>query len=171
MLLKMDRRISSERAFTLIEVIVCLVLIGIMAAIAGMGLMRIAEGYVFAKQNAETVQKAQIAMARIVKELSSVTTISTATSNAVAYTRPGPVNNTLSISGGQVLISAGTTGILMNDVVTASSSFTYYDAAGSLIASPVAAVSTIRRIAIALRVSGANNTSIDFNNNVFMQEF
>ena len=165
-------RMLNEKAFTLIEVIVCLVLIGIMAAIAGMGLVRIAEGYVFAKQNAETVQKAQIAMARIVKELSSVTTISTATSSSIAYTRPGPVNNTLSIAGGQVQISIGTTGILMNNVVTDSSLFTYYDAAGAPIASPTAAtVSTIRRIAIALTVNGANNTSISFNHNVFMQEF
>ena len=89
MLRKMRIRMLNEKAFTLIEVIVSLVLIGIMAAIAGMGLMRIAEGYVFAKQNAETAQKAQIAIARIVKELSYATIINaTPTVSSVNYTRP-----------------------------------------------------------------------------------
>jgi prepilin-type N-terminal cleavage/methylation domain-containing protein len=90
-------RIMNEKAFTLIEVIVCLVLIGIMAAIVGMGFMRIAEGYIFAKKNAETVQKAQVAIARIVKELSTaqkasgaasaISTTVLPTTTSVTYTR------------------------------------------------------------------------------------
>ena len=176
MLRKMHRRMSNEKAFTLIEVIVSLVLIGILAAIAGMGLVKIAEGYVFAKQNAETVQKAQIAIARIVKELGAATTISTTslpTATSVTYTRPGPVNNTLTISGGLVQISGTTPGILINNVVTASSSFRYYSGSGTEITAPTAAeVPNVRRIVIKLTVSGANNTPITFdNNNVFIQEF
>lgn len=157
---------SNEKAFTLIEVIISLVLIGILAAIAGMGLVKIAEGYVFAKQNAETVQKSQIAIARIVKELGAATTISTTpapTATSVTYTRPGPVTNAITLSGGLLQIN-GTT--LINNVT--GFTLTYFDAAGA----PTTTVPNIRRIGITLTVNGANNTPITFdNNNVFMQEF
>jgi prepilin-type N-terminal cleavage/methylation domain-containing protein len=170
---------SNEKAFTLIEVIVSLVLIGIMAAIAGMGLIKIAEGYVFAKQNAETVQKAQIAMARIVKELSNAgkalnanSAITTATATKIAYTRPVSVSNAIEIksdstnggvNGGVVEITGTTPGILINNVDTASSSFSYYDGAGTLITDP-AKIPTIRKISVTLKVS-----SSVFNDMVFVQ--
>lgn len=150
---------SNEKAFTLIEVIVSLVLIGIMAAIAGMGLMKIAEGYVFAKQNAETAQKAQIAMTRIVKELSAASAITAVDATSVTYTRPGPVNNILTLSGGLVQIS-GTT--LTNNVDTALSSFRYYNGSGT----ETTDLPTIRRIDIKLMLLGANNP---FNDTVFVQ--
>ncbi|NMC87017.1 MAG: type II secretion system protein [Candidatus Moranbacteria bacterium] len=48
--------LPEEKAFTLIEVIVCLLLAGIMAALVGFGFVHVTEGYFFAKQNSETVQ-------------------------------------------------------------------------------------------------------------------
>jgi prepilin-type N-terminal cleavage/methylation domain-containing protein len=173
MLGKMHRPISNEKAFTLIEVIVCLVLIGIMAAIVGMGFMRIAEGYIFAKKNAEMVQKAQVAIARIVKELSAAqkalgadSAITAAEADYVTYTRSGSVSNTIRISGGQVSIEGTTPGILINDVVPPSS-FVYYDKDGGT----PDTLPLIRQIKITLTVSGANSTTQEFINNVFLQEF
>ena len=56
----------NKKGFTLIEVVTSMVLIGILALVAGFGLVKVSQGYLFARQNSETVQKAQIAMARIV---------------------------------------------------------------------------------------------------------
>lgn len=179
MLRKMHRRMSNEKAFTLIEVIVSLVLIGIMAAIAGMGLVKIAEGYVFAKQNAETVQKAQITLARIVKELGAVcppwTTsgclgITAASGTSVTYTRlqgTAPVTNIITYSNPNITIAvdSGTATTLIDNVTAFT--LTYFDAAGASTATPA----NIRRVDINLTISGANNTPISFNNNtVFIQE-
>ena len=72
---RMQKR-SNEQGFTLIEVIVTLVLVGITAALAGMWIVSIANGYIFAKMNASTIQKGQLAMARISKELSAIQSIS-----------------------------------------------------------------------------------------------
>jgi prepilin-type N-terminal cleavage/methylation domain-containing protein len=175
-------RLSDEKAFTLIEMIVSLVLIGILAAIAGLGLAKISQGYVFAKKNAETLQKSQVAMARIVKELgqaapqnSTSTAITAATATSVSYTRPASagsstfVANTLSISGTLVQIGGSTSGTLINNVVAGSSSFAYYDTNGVALTSPVT-LARIRRIDITLSVTGAGNLTSQFTNSVWINE-
>jgi len=75
---------NRESGFTLIEVIVSLVLVGMMAAIAGMGIVTGTKGYVLAKENSHMAQKAQIAMARIQRELMELTDIA-ATQNEPAF--------------------------------------------------------------------------------------
>jgi len=65
----------NESGFTLIEIIVSLVLVGMMAAIAGMGIVTGTKGYVLAKENSHMAQKAQIAVARIQRELMELTEI------------------------------------------------------------------------------------------------
>ena len=52
--------------FTLIEMIASLAIVGILAAIAGIGLVQFAEGYVLARSGAESAQKAQLATMRMV---------------------------------------------------------------------------------------------------------
>jgi len=65
----------NESGFTLIEIIVSLVLVGMMAAIAGMGIVTGTKGYLLAKENSHMAQKGQLAMARIQRELMELTGI------------------------------------------------------------------------------------------------
>jgi len=65
----------NESGFTLIEIVVSLVLVGMMAAIAGMGIVTGTKGYLLAKENSHMAQKAQLAMARIQRELMELTNI------------------------------------------------------------------------------------------------
>jgi len=65
----------NESGFTLIEITVSLVLVGMMAAIAGMGIVTGTKGYMLAKENSHMAQKAQLAMARIQRELMELTGI------------------------------------------------------------------------------------------------
>ena len=58
-----------EAGFTLIEVIVTMLIAGILATIAGMGIVQGVKGYVFASENAAMTQKAELALARISLEL------------------------------------------------------------------------------------------------------
>lgn len=66
----------SRNGFTLIEVIISLVLMGIMAVMVGMGFVRITQGFLFSKMNAATLQKGQIAMTRISQEINNIVSIS-----------------------------------------------------------------------------------------------
>lgn len=183
MVIKILSRLSEEKAFTLIEVIVCLLLTGIMAAIVGFGFFHNIEGYLFAKQNSETAQKVQIAMTRIVKELgaaesqtSTATAITGAKAETVTYTRRASggssefVSNTISIADGLVQMSGSSIGTLINNIVTASSSFSYFDAAGVPLPVPVAVPAKIRRIDVSLRVTGVDNQTSDFASSVWINE-
>jgi prepilin-type N-terminal cleavage/methylation domain-containing protein len=64
-----------DAGFTLIEVILSLILASIMAAVAGMGIVSFAKGFVLVKKSTQTAQKAQLAMARLNRELMEITDI------------------------------------------------------------------------------------------------
>ncbi|MCG6535326.1 MAG: prepilin-type N-terminal cleavage/methylation domain-containing protein [Syntrophales bacterium LBB04] len=159
--------LRQQDGFTLIEIIVSILLIGILSAIAGMGLVQVGKGYVLSKQNSETVQKLQIAMARMVKELGAATTIASATATSVTYTRPGPVTNTIAYAGNTIQIAGNT----LIDNVTAFS-MAYYDAPDSnaALSLPVAAPAKIRQVVITLTVSGANNQASTLVNRINVLE-
>jgi len=61
--------------FTFIEILLSLVLLSILTAIFGMGLVAAMESYAFSRSNADAAQKGQLAMARISRELSELVEI------------------------------------------------------------------------------------------------
>lgn len=74
--------VISQKGFTLIEMIVTLVIVGIMAAMGGMGIVQAVKGYIMVKENAATTQKAQLAMSRITREIIELNNIPAAVSAA-----------------------------------------------------------------------------------------
>ena len=77
------------KGFTLIEVIMAIVIISIISVLAGMGLVQISNGYVFARKNAVAAQQAQIALTRLTKEFSAIQSVSSATASSITYARAG----------------------------------------------------------------------------------
>jgi prepilin-type N-terminal cleavage/methylation domain-containing protein len=143
--------VRNQRGFTMIEVIVSLILIGIMAAMAGMFLVGITQGYVFSQQNNTTSMKAQVAMTKMVKEISLGTITSTPTATSISYSYTDPVtsttaNHTIALSGTQIQFD----NIPLVDNVKAFG-LTYYDATGVATATPA----NIRRVDINLSLQGA----------------
>jgi prepilin-type N-terminal cleavage/methylation domain-containing protein len=106
-----------EKGFTLIEVIVSLILLGIVSAIAGMGFVTVARGYVFAKLNAEMVEKGQTAITRMVKELSNCT-VTAGNATSVTFTRQSDgTTHTVSWAGaGNPLVFTDTNDTLTDNV-------------------------------------------------------
>ncbi len=58
-----------QRGFTLIEIIVSLVLMGIIGLFIGQAIYRVVQSYIFAKSNVELTEKAQLALTRMSLEL------------------------------------------------------------------------------------------------------
>ena len=83
----MEEKISDSRGFTLIELVTVIIIAAILSAIAGMGLVQIANGYVFARKNAAVSQHAQVGLARLVKELTEIRSVPSATATGLTYQR------------------------------------------------------------------------------------
>ena len=74
-----------EAGFTLIEVIVTMLIAGILASIAGLGIVQGVKGYVFASENAAMTQKADLAMARMSLELRDISEVTVASETKIEY--------------------------------------------------------------------------------------
>ena len=66
---------NNESGFTLIEAVISLMIVGILAAFAGMAIVTGTKGYVQTRENSHLAQKAQMSMARIHRELMEITDI------------------------------------------------------------------------------------------------
>jgi prepilin-type N-terminal cleavage/methylation domain-containing protein len=80
--------LNRQSGFTLVEVIAVLVLVSLLAVIAGMGIIRGIEGYLFARENAVMAQKAQFAMARIRLEMNEIMSVENASVTSIEFTTP-----------------------------------------------------------------------------------
>jgi len=78
----------NQSGFTIIEIIVVLVIMGVLAVGLSIGLIKSVEQYIFASEATQLSQKAQLAMARIKKELTDATAVSSISGNRIVYTRP-----------------------------------------------------------------------------------
>jgi prepilin-type N-terminal cleavage/methylation domain-containing protein len=149
-----------QRGFTLIEVIVSIILLGVVSAGVGLGIVKIIDAYFFTKTNAQTVQRVQVAMTRIAKELNSATAVTAASGNSIIFNK-GTASATIRLNGSTVQID----GAILIDNVSAFT-LTYFDAAGAATALPAA----IRRIDIGMAVTGADNVSLAFKDSVTILE-
>jgi prepilin-type N-terminal cleavage/methylation domain-containing protein len=77
---------KKDAGFTLIEIIVTLILLGIMGAIAGILIARGAQGYFMARETNVLSQKAQLAMDRMILEFEDISAIAAVSSTSVCYT-------------------------------------------------------------------------------------
>jgi prepilin-type N-terminal cleavage/methylation domain-containing protein len=113
---------KGSKGFTLIEMIVVLVLVGILSAIAGIGLVQGVQGYIFARENAEISQKAQIVMARLSRELQEVSIIYSYSSTSIVFKNTygdyalAKVGSEIRIIEGQTAPTASTGDVLVDGV-------------------------------------------------------
>jgi prepilin-type N-terminal cleavage/methylation domain-containing protein len=75
----------NRHGFTLIEIIAVLLLLGILAASVMISLAPMVQGLAQVQTNTETAQKARLAMARISRELTTITNISAAGALSMTY--------------------------------------------------------------------------------------
>ncbi|MBN1474373.1 MAG: prepilin-type N-terminal cleavage/methylation domain-containing protein [Syntrophaceae bacterium] len=118
---------KKESGFTLIEIIITLILLGIMGAIGAMLIVQGAQSYITAKTSNELSQKAQLALNRMILEFEDISTISSANANSVCYTlryydvntgSTNDINRCVGLDGSQINIgpTVATGSVLVDNV-------------------------------------------------------
>jgi prepilin-type N-terminal cleavage/methylation domain-containing protein len=168
--------LQSQRGFTLIEIIVVMIVLGLMALMASFGLERAMDGFVMARENSQVSQKAQIALDRLAIELSNIPfntgtsryTISTGTAGSLTYTTSfGGVNEVHTFN--QVNDQLQLDNLPLTDLVTANGlQFSYLDINGNAVGGG-GADPALRIIGISLSLRGSINVTRTFNSRVALQ--
>ncbi len=79
---------KNKPGFTLIEIMVSLVLVGLIASIAGTSVITATRSYVFARENNAITQKAQLALNRLNREIIELSDVRDAGSTCMVYESP-----------------------------------------------------------------------------------
>jgi prepilin-type N-terminal cleavage/methylation domain-containing protein len=170
-----------QQGITLIEVIAVLIILGLVATAGTLGFVTAMRGYVFATDNIDLAQKAQIVLNRMNIELSHILYnppvghplhdasksegfVVTGNRNEITYdanfgvTRPIEAGNTIAFANNELTLN----GFLLCDDVTAFS-FDYFSTAteASPSASGVFAANTLA-IGVNLTLTGVNNVPVTF---------
>jgi prepilin-type N-terminal cleavage/methylation domain-containing protein len=106
----------NAKGFSLIEVIAVLVIMGILAVGLSMGLIKGVEQYLFASEATEISQKAQLAMARIKKELVGIISVDSISGNQIRYTRPYSPPSCQNSNGCTFIIQKSGSSILLTNL-------------------------------------------------------
>ena len=105
-----------KTGFTLIEIMVSLVLVGLIASIAGTSVITATRSYLYARENNAITQKAQLALNRLTREIIELSDVRDASSTCVVYESPygrravAFVNGTVSLFTNYTNTTCPTTG-------------------------------------------------------------
>jgi prepilin-type N-terminal cleavage/methylation domain-containing protein len=88
----MKIRKIGNNGFTLIEVIASLVIMGIVAVIAAMGLVRGVQAYVTTRTSSDTIQRAEYALNRMKLEFMNMDSVTAAGADTISFTSDGTYN-------------------------------------------------------------------------------
>jgi prepilin-type N-terminal cleavage/methylation domain-containing protein len=134
--------VPRESGFTLFEIIISLVILGIMAAVAGMGIVTGVKGYAFTRENAHLAQKSSLAMARMTRELLEIIDVDVTNVHADAlvyrnsrgWTALGKVSQELKLRNGPALPDASNGDVLIDNVAAFNLSYLKDDGSGNEVA-------------------------------------
>lgn len=165
----MRKTVLNKKGFTLVEIIVSLILVGIITALAGMGIVTVTQKYYFAKENAETAQKGQVALMRLMKEFAVISAVSSGSATSITYSSyKASTLGTRQVSwagsaGDPIVVDDDTTDGVDGDTLTdnvSSFALAYYDTYTS--ASDASWSSSTKVIEVTLTLTGASEVTSAF---------
>jgi prepilin-type N-terminal cleavage/methylation domain-containing protein len=121
---------KQEAGFTLIEIIITLVLVGILSVFVALFLTSFLNSSFLIKNNSDTAMKAQMAMDRISVELKEVSAVSVLTTDSlITYKNrqidPSGADRTIKFQGSNLYLSTPSDNILIDQVQAFQLSGTY----------------------------------------------
>ncbi len=158
---------GTAAGFTLLEVVLVLIVLGIAAVVSVSAIQQITRGFVFARANAEAVGKAQLALLRLIKEGLNISQVTAGTSTSLSFVSlhgtpaaPQEKSYQVFLNGSTLVMDDGSTQDLLTDQVS-NFTLSYYDTYDDTTPSSTWTASS-RIIAISLTVQAADNAQATF---------
>lgn len=153
------------RGFSLVEVILCLMIVAMLSAFAALGILHMTQGFVASKQNLTVSRNAQFAFSRILKELRSHSGITSGSATSIEFLSRDPQktirifrqNDTIQIS------EDGLAAVLVDNLSAGPDSFRidYMDTYGEAVPS-ASLLTTTRMVRIRATFDGATGVATPF---------
>ena len=147
-------RLSFSPGFTLVEIIVALLLLGIVAIFGGQLLTTAIQGYIQARSTDEVAQKAQVALQRMVIEFSYIAKGDSSTSgnaNSFSYNAASLGQHTIQLDGTNILYTQDGSQYIMLDGIAANGlQFKYYDSFNSTVSTSFGQKTTVIGITLVM---------------------
>ncbi len=164
---------TDQKGFSLVEVVATLTIVGVISAIAGLGMVQMVNGFVFSRENTEAVQTAQMVLLRLSKELRSADEITSGSSTELEWTGHNPVQAFRVYRNGTSLMleTGGSARILAEGVIDQADSFRLsylesFDHTGP----DTSYTAETEMIEIELVLAGAGDVPMEFSYHVSLQK-
>jgi prepilin-type N-terminal cleavage/methylation domain-containing protein len=163
------KKVQGEKGFTLIELITALVVFSIISVIASTGLVSVVTGYVFSKKNAESAQCGQVALTRMMKELSATDAISSGGATSITYNSKAPPAQSRSLSwdSSRQALSIGSDALLNN---VTSFNISYYRFHDDVVPSVTYSAALTSVVQVVIGVKGADDTVTMFVERIYLSK-
>jgi len=159
-----------RKGFTLIEMIMVIVIMGIFTASAIPVFVQVAHAWQYQSLRNEIAESGRIAIDRMIREMrqiNSSTSVVTATGSAFKFTDTSSQSVYFYLSGSDLRMQINGTDYELASGVS-SLAFTYYDSTGAVIAVPAVspAVTNIKRVRVDFTIT-AGNQPVEINSEVY----
>ena len=153
----------NQAGFSLIEMIMVLVLLGIMGVGAGLGLSSVIDGFMMSRESAATVTKGQLALLRLTRELRVITKVISASASSIQFTALHgeglSQTYTVSQSNEAITLNDGVNNDILADQVN-SLALAYYDSYGG--SAQTTWTSARKIIQLTIVMNGPDGTTFSF---------
>jgi prepilin-type N-terminal cleavage/methylation domain-containing protein len=159
----------SNKGFTLIELIASLVLAGILAAVAGMGIVQASKAFLFTRATTELGQKNELAMVRMRRSLINLTDLTAATADTITLKRMNSGNEITEqyqltgTSLNLIVENNGISRVLVDNVQDFSLSYRNTNNDPWTMGDPVA---DLAHVGVDLTLAGGNGINVQFSDSV-----